>query len=246
MQHARILLAARRREELEKVAAECKTMGAATVDIIVADVSREPDCKAISIKAEIIFHDGIDVLVLNAGIGMRGRVDQVQDTAIYHNLLAVNTMGAVLVTHYCMPLLLRGGGSKGGHIVIVSSVSGLLGLPGLAGYCMSKAALHGFFDALRNEGPIGVTTVCPGFMDTEMPQKNMGVDGKPVAEHDAMDRGKAWSPEYVAKQIVIAAHNKTRDLVFDRPIKAALLFRHWFPSLLDTLIRRRFSSHSKL
>ena len=37
-------------------------------------------------------------------------------------------------------------------MVVISSVSGLFGLPGLAGYCMSKAALHGFFEALRNEG----------------------------------------------------------------------------------------------
>ena len=40
----------------------------------------------------------------------------------------------------------------GGRLIVVSSVSGLFGLPNLAGYCMSKSALHGFFEALRNEG----------------------------------------------------------------------------------------------
>ena len=160
----------------------------------------------------IIHHQGIDYLVLNAGIGMRGRVDEIKDTSLYRKLTAVNTFGPVYITHYCMPLLV----AAKGHIVVVSSVSGLLGLPGLAGYCMSKAALHGFFDALRNEGPIGVTMVCPGFMATEMPSKNLGADGKPVAHTDTMDRGKAWDPELVASRLIDAAANRQRDVrVYD-------------------------------
>ena len=42
----------------------------------------------------------------------------------------------------------------------------------MAGYCGSKHALHGFFDALRNEGH-RVTIVCPGFVATDMPTKNL-------------------------------------------------------------------------
>ena len=139
---------------------------------------------------------------------MRGRVDEIQDTSLYRKLTAVNTFGPVYITHYCMPHLI----AAKGHIVVVSSVSGLLGLPGLAGYCMSKAALHGFFDALRNEGPIGVTMVCPGFMATEMPSKNLGADGRPVAHTDTMDRGKAWDPDLVASRLIDAAANRQRDV----------------------------------
>ena len=82
----------------------------------------------------------------------------------------------------------------------------------LLGYCMSKAALHGFFEALRNEGSVGVTMVCPGFMDTDMPKKNLTVDGKPVGQQDGMHRGKAWPPAYIASEIVRAASAGQRDV----------------------------------
>eukprot|EP00042_Codosiga_hollandica_P034889 m.251479 g.251479 ORF g.251479 m.251479 type:complete len:288 (+) comp54513_c0_seq7:95-958(+) len=263
---ANVLLTARRLKELKEVAAECVAAGAKSAHVFPADVGSPVDCQNLAKTAAEVFPAGIHYLVINAGIGMRSRVDQLQDITVYQKLFDVNILGAIYVTHYCLPLVTK----AKGHLIVISSVSGLLGLPGLAGYCASKAALHGFFDALRNEGPVGVTVVCPGFMDTDMPKKNMSADGSPVASHDSMDRfasflvvarlvfcwmvgercyeyrGKAWDPAEVASVIIQAGIDRRRDVVFDRSIKLALLLRHWIPSFIDTIIRRRFSSHSKL
>jgi NAD(P)-dependent dehydrogenase (short-subunit alcohol dehydrogenase family) len=65
------------------VAKECKAAGAKDVTICVADVSVEEDCKRIGLTAKEAFKTGINFLVINAGIGMRARVDEVKDTAIY-------------------------------------------------------------------------------------------------------------------------------------------------------------------
>lgn len=59
--------------------------------------------------------------------------------------------------------------------------------------------------------------VCPGFMDTDMPNRNLGGDGKQVQHHqDGMKRGKAWEPDYVAKTIVDAASKGQRDVSWKR------------------------------
>ena len=71
---------------------------------------------------------------------MRGAVDEITDVSIYRKLIDVNTLGPVWVTHHVLPQLLRAHGS----IMVISSVSALFGLCNLAGYCMSKSALHGF------------------------------------------------------------------------------------------------------
>lgn len=213
-----ILLAARRAPELHSVREECLAAGAVAVHVVVCDVSREEDCALLGQRVAELFGARLDYLVVNAGVGMRGRVDEITDTHVYRRLFDTNTLGAIYTTHYCLPHVV----AAGGRIIAISSVSGLFGLCGLGGYCASKAALYGFFDALRNElhGRIHVTSVAPGFMDTGMPAKNMGPDGKPVQAHDSMNRGKAWDPDYVARTVIAAADAGTRDVsVFDMEMK---------------------------
>lgn len=193
---------------MQAVAAECEALGG-TATVIICDVAIERDCQHLAEAAALALDSRIDFLVLNAGIGMRGRVEEIQDPSIYRRLIDVNALGPVWLTHYCLPHVK----AAKGHIVVVSSVSGLFGLAGLAGYCMSKAALHGFFEALRNEGTVGVTMVCPGFMDTDMPKKNLSPDGKPVGDSGgALSRGTPWLPLNIARAVVRAADERQRDV----------------------------------
>ena len=240
---AQLVLAARRLSELQAVAKECEAIDQSCRALVcICDVSDEAACAHLAeFAAKNLRGGAIDALVLNAGIGQRGRVEEVKDVGIYKRLVDVNTLGPVWVTHYCLPLL-KAAKPQRGRILVVSSVSGLFGLAGLAGYCMSKAALHGFFEALRNENTVNVTMVAPGFMDTEMPSKNLSATGQAVGETGgALSRGTPWSPEYVARRAVKALDNGQRDVVFDMPIRAALLVKHWIPSTLDRLIRWRFN-----
>ena len=112
----------------------------------------------------------LDVLVNNAGVVFGGPfldVPLAQHRATYR----VNVEGLVAVTHTFLPDLVEQGR---GHLVNVASASGFVGLPDGATYASSKWAVIGFSESIRLElkqqelTDIGVTTVCPGYVDTGM------------------------------------------------------------------------------
>ena len=113
-------------------------------------------------------HGRLDGLVNAAGIVALGSVEQT-DFATWRRVLAVNLDGAFLGCKYAMPLLRK----KGGAIVNLSSVSGLVGGHNLAAYNASKGglslltksvALHG----ARLKPPVRCNAVCPAFVEGPM------------------------------------------------------------------------------
>jgi NAD(P)-dependent dehydrogenase (short-subunit alcohol dehydrogenase family) len=114
----------------------------------------------------------LDALVNNAGVDALGAVeDQPQDAL--RSVMEVNFFGAMALTRCALPLLRRGPGTT---IVMVSSLSGLLGLPGSSAYCASKFALEGAAEALRNEvGRFGVrvSLIEPGGFASAMSRKRV-------------------------------------------------------------------------
>ncbi|MCD9874260.1 SDR family NAD(P)-dependent oxidoreductase [Streptomyces guryensis] len=108
----------------------------------------------------------LDVIVNNAGYGLRGAVEEVQEDDV-RELLDTNLLGALWVTQAALPLLREQGS---GHIVSVSSLAGLIGEPTLGLYNASKWALEGMMDALSREVAhlgIKVTIIEPGPYATE-------------------------------------------------------------------------------
>jgi len=89
----------------------------------------------------------LDALVNNAGVDCLGAVEDQPESAL-RVVMEVNFFGAMALTRLALPLMRKAGR---GTIVMVSSLSGLLGLPGSSAYCASKFALEGATEALRNE-----------------------------------------------------------------------------------------------
>lgn len=115
-------------------------------------------------------HGRIDVLVNNAGYAAGGFVEEVP-MAAWREQMETNVFGLIAVTQAVLPHM-RGQGC--GHIVNISSVSGLIALPGYAPYSTSKFAVEGFSEALRLEmKPFGidVSLVEPGAYRTEIWKK---------------------------------------------------------------------------
>jgi NAD(P)-dependent dehydrogenase (short-subunit alcohol dehydrogenase family) len=109
----------------------------------------------------------VDLLIANAGIG--GDTPAIglcaEEVA---NLVQVNLLGLV---NTIAPVLQGMIERRRGHIVGISSLASLRGLPGMLGYCASKAGVNAFLDGLRLEvkpHSIAVTTICPGWMRTPM------------------------------------------------------------------------------
>jgi NAD(P)-dependent dehydrogenase (short-subunit alcohol dehydrogenase family) len=154
-----LTLAARKLERLESAGRELDAL------TVAADVTKEEDClRLVAEHAER--HDGLNVLVNSAGVGIAGRIGDLS-TKHWDLQQNVNLRGAFLVTREALPLLRR----SRGYVINLASIAGTIPTPGLAGYGASKAALIALSRSLiREEADNGVrvTALCPGFVDTPM------------------------------------------------------------------------------
>ena len=131
-----------------------------------ADVTSQEDM-ASSCAAAGKTHGPIDVAILNAGIYIPVDAATAIDPALFAQHMAVNYQGVVNALAAIVPAMVARGQ---GHIVIVASVAGWVGLPKAAAYSPSKAALIALAESLwfdLTPKGIKVQVVCPGFVETE-------------------------------------------------------------------------------
>lgn len=110
---------------------------------------------------------GIDYLVNNAGI-IRDNYMLLMDTEDWNKVLSTDLTGAFFLTKEVLPSMLA---KKGGAIVNITSIAGLVGVPGQTNYCAAKAGLIGLTRALAKEvatKDIRVNAVAPGYVQTDM------------------------------------------------------------------------------
>jgi len=213
---ARVAVCARRTDRLEDVAAAVRTMGgeAWTMAVDVGD----PEQVRRFVQGAVSRFGRLDVLVNNAGYGVRGRVE---DTPLesYRRLMEVNYIGTVAGCQAALPVMRR---QKSGVIVNISSIVGHRALPTGAAYAATKAAQISLTEALRAElkdtgvhacsvHPIGTTTEFGEVADRESGTKSLG---GPV--------GPQQSALAVARAIVRCA-KRPRAEVFPYPASRALV-----------------------
>ena len=156
-----LTLVSRRAERVEPAAAELGVHG------IAADVSKEDEAERAVAEHRERF-GRLDVLVNSAGIGVAGRIEDLQ-TKHFDLQIGVNLRGLFLVTRAALPLLRE----SRGHVVNLASIAGTLPTPGLATYGATKAAVIALTRSLNAEvegDGIRATALCPGFVDTPMAQ----------------------------------------------------------------------------
>ena len=113
----------------------------------------------------------VDLLVANAGLGGPDRLDPFSSRP-FEDMFRINVLGVVYSIEAVLPDMLARGR---GHLAAVSSMGAFKGMPGSAGYCASKAAVSTLMESLRIElrlRGIRVTTICPGFVESEMTAVN--------------------------------------------------------------------------
>jgi NAD(P)-dependent dehydrogenase (short-subunit alcohol dehydrogenase family) len=153
-----------RRERLESAASAAGVLE--RIEILALDVTDAGQIAALA--ASIAARPArLDAIVNNAGFAVAGFTDDVSDAELRLQF-DTNFFGAAAVTRAFLPQLRRQGS---GHIVMVSSVSGRSGFPGLGSYVASKFALEGWTETLRIEmKPLGiqVALVEPGTFETDI------------------------------------------------------------------------------
>lgn len=161
-----LTLIGRNAERLHETAARCGT--AVPVRVLACNVTDAERLRAALIAADDAL--AVDLVIANAGIGGRDVLAPPggETPALVREIFDVNLLGVV---NTVSPLIERFRGRRNGQIVLVSSLAGHAGLPDAPAYCASKAAVRVYGQGLRRllagDG-VGVTVVCPGFVDTAM------------------------------------------------------------------------------
>jgi len=235
---ARLALAARDREGLERVAAECAALGG-KAEVIVTDVSVEDDCRRL-VERTVAAYGRIDTLVNNAGATMWARFEDIGDMAILERIMKVNYLGAVYCTHHALPHLK----ATRGRLVGIASLAGRTGVPTRTGYAASKHAMMGFFDSLRIEladAGVTVTMVCPGFVSTGIRENATGPDGRPI-QVSPVKEGEVMGVEECARMTLKAIEGRRRELVMTARGRIGLFLKLVAPGLVDRIARRAIES----
>jgi len=146
--------------------------GAATA--VQADVSKEQDVDRL-VKAALNAYGTLDILVNNAGISGGGRIHEA-DVEDWDRVMAVNLRGPFLTARAVLPIFRK---KSSGHIINISSESGLNYYEGDGIYGLSKHALNDLGEYIQRENQllnIRVNTICPGMVVTEMTQDDPGLN----------------------------------------------------------------------
>ena len=175
------------------------------VDLTNADAIRD------SIEQTVAGFGTIDVVVNNAGYGMEGTVEELDEKSM-RAIFEINVFATIHVTKYALPYLRR---QRSGHIINISSVAGFVGAPGWSIYSATKSAVIAFSEVLAldlRELGIKVTVVGPsGFRTGFLTKKSLAFTESRIADYQAVAQTQAR----------YAAMNGQQD---GDPEKAAALF----------------------
>lgn len=190
------------------------------IHVFQLDICLEEQVKAAAWELEQKF-GRLDVLVNNAGEAVGGMVEEVPLSS-WRKQLETNFFGAVSVTQHMLPLLRKTGRSK---VILMSSISGVVGFPGYGPYAASKFALEGFGESLSMElMPFGIDVVLiqPGAYGTPIWNKSFGgltvKEGSPysgllkgVLDYSERTARGSGDPQEVARLVAkIASISKPR------------------------------------
>eukprot|EP00667_Euglena_gracilis_P016466 EG_transcript_17241 len=232
---AKLVLSARRVAPLEALKAR---LGLPDEDVLVLPLDMmQPEEFEGKVQAVLAHFKRLDVLVNNAGVSQRSAFEDISPAAM-RSIMEVNFFGPVLLTQAVLPHMRRQPGTYAGHIVVVSSVQGKIGIPHRSIYAASKHALHGCFDSIRAESHrygITVLLATPGYVDTDLSRNAVTADGSPTGEKE---QRKAISPSQCAEAIVTALQ-RGQDEVYAGGLKewTGLTLQRFAPGLLRRAVR---------
>jgi NAD(P)-dependent dehydrogenase (short-subunit alcohol dehydrogenase family) len=228
-----------RRDRLEAAAQEAGVLE--RLEFHALDVTNLEQVAALA-TAVAARHPRVDAVINNAGFAMAGFAEDITYAELRQQF-DTNFFGAAAVTREFLPQLKRQGS---GHIIMVSSISGRNGFPGVSSYSASKFAMEGWSETLRLELKslgIQVVLVEPGAFETDIWTRNATISERTLDVHSPnAARVERWrqaitstkkrpDPQMVADGIAAildVPHPRLRYL-FGNDAKMAMIFRRMLP-----------------
>lgn len=233
---ATVIGCGRSQERLERTLSELQRASPSSA-MIRCDVGDRENVQSMVDKVLADFGK-IDILINNAGVGMRKPFAETSLDAI-EEILRINYLGMVYCTHAVLPAMLA---QRSGHIVNVSSVAGHMGILNMAGYCASKFAMNGFSESLYHElkpHGIQVAVVCPGPVRTDFNRTFAGTLPKAPS-------GLIIDPEVVSGKVFRAMEKRRFGITTPRSLELLCRFKGMAPGLFRFLAHRAFRRYVPL
>jgi len=155
---------------------------------VLLDVTDRPAI-APAVEEAVAWLGGLDVLVNNAGYGVVGALEELADDEIDH-AIATNLHGTIYVTQAAIPALRQ----RKGHILNLSSMAGLVGIPGMSVYCAAKHAVEGLSESLSSELAafgVRVTIIEPGAFRTNFASGSQRIAARELPEYTGTPAGNS-------------------------------------------------------
>jgi short-subunit dehydrogenase len=231
----RVVIAARRYERLEAVAAEIESAGGQAFPVAV-DVGNWEEIQSM-VQRVLQRYNCIDILFNNAGFGRVGWLEELEIEGDIENQVRVNLLGVIHTTRAVLPHMIA---QRKGHVINMSSLAGLVATPTYSLYSATKFGVRGFTEAIRREVGlynIHVTGIYPGSVVTEFKQLS-GAKRKTGATTPSWLK---LSPAQVAEAVFKVSRKPRRTVIFPAPMRLTIWLNALAPGLVDWIIERRFT-----
>ena len=231
--HVNLILSARQVGLLESIAEKCRKNGSQATTLPF-DLSNELEVQEAARRASSIY-GSIDILINNGGVTQRS---EIKDTlvSVDRKIMEIDYFSGVVLTKTLLPLMI----AKGyGHIVAISSITGLFGFPQRSAYAAAKHAMLGFYETLWAElhtKGINVTIACPGRIQTHISLNAVTADG---SRYGIMDHGQNTGipVEKCAKRIINAIYKRKNQIVIANFKEHLMIwFKKYIPWLFYKLV----------
>ena len=223
-----VVLAARRIDRLQELAASIQAQGGGAFAVPVDVADREEI--EIMVDTVLDLYGRVDILFNNAGFGRLAWLENMSAGRDIEMQIAVNLLGVIRVTHAVLPTMLK---RRSGHIINMSSVAGWIAPPTYAVYSASKYGVRGFTDALRPEvQPFGVhvSGIYPGPAQTEFGQHT---GDHPMRTSPLRRYFHSMTSEEVAERVIELAKRPRRAVILPWYYKIAIWADWTMPWLVD-------------
>ena len=223
-----VVLAARRIDRLQELAASIQAQGGEAFAVPVDVADREEI--EIMVDTVLDIYDRIDILFNNAGFGRLAWLENMSAERDIEMQIAVNLLGVIQVSHAVLPGMLK---RRSGHIINMSSVAGWIAPPTYTVYSASKYGVRGFTDALRREvQPFGVDVsgIYPGPAKTEFGEHT---GDHPMRTSPLRRYFHSMTSEEVAERVVELAKHPRRAVILPWYYKIAIWADWHMPWLVD-------------
>jgi len=222
---ARLTLAARRKEELERVAQKIADAGYTRPLVVPCDVARDGQLEG-AVSASLRQWGKLDVVFANAGFGVVGRLSKLS-LEDYRRQFETNVFGVLRTLFAALPEIQK----TRGNLVLISSLAGWAATPGASPYCMSKFALRALANSIRPElrrAGVKVTLISPGFVVSNIRR----VDNRGMLHRGVADPIPPWlqmPTERAARKILRAVAQGKREEVVTLHAKILVALERFMP-----------------